>query len=307
MPLPTTPVPVASTARRSSPQHAHRVGDGVADVGDQLELAGVDLALDLAAGRRLQPLEHVPAAVAQRAGHGVDEVQLLLDAERERIAGAEAPRVQRIVGHARRYPRKRRQPSTSAGSAVSSSIRWTSGGAASGTPPGATAAGSSASPSPAATSASSPADVEAVVARGGAEAVGAREHRHGGERRADRRRVDPARVGEVLEPQAARRRRADGRAGARRRAAPRARRRRAARSRAAGAGRRAPRRRRRRRRPARRSPRAVATASRSAHPDRRGQRGARAPRGRHDRGGGRGGERGRADDEPAARAARPPG
>ena len=70
------------------------------------------------------------------------------------------------------------------------------------------------------------ADVGAVVGQRGAEALGARDRGELGQRRADRGRVDPARVDEVLEPhraaaRAARRPRAGGRAATPPRAAPR--------------------------------------------------------------------------------------
>jgi glutamate---cysteine ligase / carboxylate-amine ligase len=63
----------------------------------------MDLALDLSACRRIEPLEDETAAVAQRAGDRVDQVQLLFDAKRERDALPEAPGAREIT--LRAWPR----------------------------------------------------------------------------------------------------------------------------------------------------------------------------------------------------------
>jgi hypothetical protein len=58
--------------------------------GDQLDLAGVDLALDLAAAGQLEAVQHVIAPVQQPAAVGVGQEQLLLNAEGVGLALAEA-------------------------------------------------------------------------------------------------------------------------------------------------------------------------------------------------------------------------
>lgn len=74
-------------------QHPDRLGRVLAHVGDQLDLAGVDLDLDLAAVRQLEPVQHVIARVHEPPRVGVGQEQLLLNAERVRLALAEANRL----------------------------------------------------------------------------------------------------------------------------------------------------------------------------------------------------------------------
>ena len=75
--------------RRAAARRADRPASPTrrADVGDQLNLAGVQLALDPPAGGA-HALEHGRRGVDLGAGHRVDEEQLLLDAEREVFASA---------------------------------------------------------------------------------------------------------------------------------------------------------------------------------------------------------------------------
>src|SRR6185503_17729134 len=61
-----------------------RLAGAVADVRDQLDLARVQLALDGAVDRA-EPVEDRPGGVRLPTGDGVDEEQLLLDADRERV------------------------------------------------------------------------------------------------------------------------------------------------------------------------------------------------------------------------------
>ena len=63
--------------------------DGRADAGDELDLAAVQLVLDVAAGQLAELLDHLGAGVDEVPVGGVDEEELLLQADRERLAVAE--------------------------------------------------------------------------------------------------------------------------------------------------------------------------------------------------------------------------
>jgi len=62
-----------------------QLGDGLADARDELDLAAVKLALDLAALELTELLEYLGAGVAQPPAARVDDEQLLLEPERERL------------------------------------------------------------------------------------------------------------------------------------------------------------------------------------------------------------------------------
>jgi hypothetical protein len=87
-------------------KRSHRVPSRVVDVRDQLDLTGVqlphDLPLDLA-----EPLEHRRRAVRLTPGERVDQEQLLLDPDRERLTGAEAVIAIMLHGHVGSMPRSR--------------------------------------------------------------------------------------------------------------------------------------------------------------------------------------------------------
>jgi hypothetical protein len=78
-------------------QDTDRLVNGRADVRDQLNLARVHLAGDLAALDLADSAQDMLAGVDLRAGARVDQEQLLLDTQRERLLGAEARLPKRIV------------------------------------------------------------------------------------------------------------------------------------------------------------------------------------------------------------------
>jgi hypothetical protein len=86
------------------PEHADSLRDRLADIRDQLYLAGVDLALDLAALELAELPEHVFAGIQQLSVLGTREEQLLLDAERERLALPEADRLVGLVSRGAQAP-----------------------------------------------------------------------------------------------------------------------------------------------------------------------------------------------------------
>jgi hypothetical protein len=57
---------------------------GFADAGDELDLTAMKLALDLAAIRVANPLQHVGGGVEQTPARAIHDEQLFLDTERER-------------------------------------------------------------------------------------------------------------------------------------------------------------------------------------------------------------------------------
>ena len=91
---------------RAGPQHrapqlselADRRADAHVDVGDQLDLAGVELTLDVAVARA-QPGQHGGGGICLAAADRVDEEQFLLDAERERLSAAKLVLERSVGGH----------------------------------------------------------------------------------------------------------------------------------------------------------------------------------------------------------------
>jgi hypothetical protein len=70
-------------------KRSHRLPGSGVDVGDQLNLTGVQLSLDGPLDLA-KPLEHRRRVVRQTPGEQVDQEQLLFDPDRERLTGAEA-------------------------------------------------------------------------------------------------------------------------------------------------------------------------------------------------------------------------
>ena len=84
------------------PEHAHRLGDGPDDRRGDLHLARVQLRRRVAGQAVRQALEDLLPRLRRAAVARVDEEQLLLDAERERIPLAEL-----VLAHASRSRRRR--------------------------------------------------------------------------------------------------------------------------------------------------------------------------------------------------------
>jgi hypothetical protein len=78
--------------------------DRPVDARDELDLAAVQLALDLAALELAEPLDDLGALVAQPPVGGIDDEQLLLQPERERLSFAE---VILFVDHQREFLTRR--------------------------------------------------------------------------------------------------------------------------------------------------------------------------------------------------------
>ena len=77
------PGPGREDGAAQTAEGADRLAGAAADLGDELYLAGVQLALDRAVDGT-EPLLHRRGRVGLVPGHGVDEEKLLLDAHRER-------------------------------------------------------------------------------------------------------------------------------------------------------------------------------------------------------------------------------